>query len=60
MTEAFMEAVESLNGLAHAMEAMDEDELRIMSFFICDLAAHIQSEDNEGGWSAHCEMVRLQ
>jgi len=60
MTEAFMDAVDSLNGLAEAMESMDNDEVRLMGLLICDLAACISQEESPVGWRAQMNVARLQ
>ena len=60
MTEAFMQAVDSLNELANAMEAMDDDEVSIMAYLICDLASHVSDDKRPNGWQAQMSVARLQ
>jgi len=60
MTEAFMQAVDSLNELANAMEAMDDDEVNIMAYLICDLASHVSDDNKTNIWQAQVSVARLQ
>jgi hypothetical protein len=60
MTEAFSEAVDMLNVLAGSLEEMEENEARMISVLICDLAAFLNSEDMDVVWQIRPAPVRLQ
>jgi len=60
MTEAFSEAVDMLNVLAGSLDEMDEDEARLVSILVCDLAAFLSSEDMDMVWRIQPVPIRVQ
>lgn len=49
-----------LNVLADSLEEMEEDEARLVSMLVCDLAVFLSSEDMDMVWRIQPVPVRVQ
>ena len=60
MTEAFTDAVASLNMIAASMGDMDEDEARTVSMLVIDLAAYLMADNPPPVWEVRPMRMTMQ